>query len=133
MRVLIATVTAGAGHLQAAAALEEAWCAARPRDAVERLDVLEFTSRFYRKVYTEGYVKFVERAPDLWGMFFKKTDDPALVRKLTRFRRSMARLSTAKFIGEIRRFKPGVVLCTHFLPLEIMGRLQARTSDQRRA
>src|SRR6185503_20011316 len=130
MRVLIATVTAGAGHVQAAAALEEAWRAARPRDAVERLDVLEFTSRFYRKVYTEGYVKFVERAPDLWGMFFKKTDDPVLVRKLTRFRRSMARLSTAKFVAEVKRFRPGAVLCTHFLPLEIMGRLQAWTPDR---
>jgi processive 1,2-diacylglycerol beta-glucosyltransferase len=133
MRVLIATVTAGAGHLQAAAALEEAWRAGRPRDALERLDVLEFTSKFYRKVYTEGYVKFVERAPDLWGMFFKKTDDPALLRKLTRFRRSMARLSTAKFMSEVKRFKPGVVLCTHFLPLEIMGRLQAKTPDPRGA
>jgi hypothetical protein len=41
MRVLIATVTAGAGHLQAAAALDEAWRALRPGDAVERLDLLE--------------------------------------------------------------------------------------------
>src|SRR6185295_6243450 len=32
-----------------------------------------------------------------------------------------------------RRFKPGVVLCTHFLPLEIMGRLQARARGPRSA
>jgi processive 1,2-diacylglycerol beta-glucosyltransferase len=126
MRVLIATVTAGAGHVQAAAALEEAWRAARPRDSIERLDVLEFTPKLYRKVYTEGYVKLVERAPELWGMFFKKTDNPDLMRKLTRFRRNMTRLSTAKFVRQLKQFKPQVVLCTHFLPLEIMGRFNSK-------
>ena len=62
MRIFIATVTAGAGHVQAAAALEEAWRARRPRDTVQRLDVLEFTPRLYRKMYVEGYIKVVEHA-----------------------------------------------------------------------
>src|SRR5262245_7974351 len=51
LRVLIATVTAGAGHLQAAAALEEAWRSLRPQDTLARLDVLEFTPKLYRKMY----------------------------------------------------------------------------------
>src|SRR6185436_14097240 len=84
MRILIATVTAGAGHVQAAAALEEAWKAERPRDSIQRLDVLEFTPKLYRKMYVEGYVKLVEHAPELWAMVFKKTDNPTLVRKLSR-------------------------------------------------
>ena len=67
MRVLIATVTAGAGHLQAAGALEEAWKTLRPQDTVEKLDVLNFTPKLYRKVYVEGYIQIVERAPELWG------------------------------------------------------------------
>ena len=53
MRILIATVTAGAGHLQAAAALEEAWRSSRPADTVQRVDVLEFTPRLYRKTVAE--------------------------------------------------------------------------------
>jgi len=60
-------VTAGAGHVQAAAALEEAWASLRPRDAVRRLDVLEFTPRLYRKAYVEGYVQLVAHAPELWA------------------------------------------------------------------
>src|ERR1043166_6302147 len=83
-RVLIATVTAGAGHVQAAAALEEAWRQLRPRDVLERLDVLDFTPRLYRKMYVEGYIKLVEHAPELWAHFFKKTDNPRLLRKLDR-------------------------------------------------
>lgn len=37
VRVLIATVTAGGGHNAAAAALDEAWHAFRPGDAVDRV------------------------------------------------------------------------------------------------
>ena len=120
MRVLIATVTAGAGHVQAAAALEEAWKAMSPRDTIQRLDVLEFTPKLYRKMYVEGYVKLVEHAPELWAMVFKKTDNPTLVRKLTRLRRTMAKLTTNKFFTRLKQFKPDVVLCTHYMPLEIM-------------
>ncbi len=96
MRVLIATVTAGAGHLQAAAALEEAWRALRPRDNLQKIDVLDYTPRLYRKVYIESYVQLVEHAPELWGRVFSKTDDPVLVRKTTRVRRALAHSERTK-------------------------------------
>ncbi|HEY0457045.1 MAG TPA: glycosyltransferase [Verrucomicrobiae bacterium] len=126
MRVLIATVTAGAGHLQAAAALEEAWKTIRPNDTLQKLDVLNFTPRLYRKVYLEGYIKIVEHAPELWGHVFKKTDNPALVRKLGRSRRTLAKFTKGKFIRQLKKFKPHVVLCTHYMPLEIMGLLRSK-------
>jgi len=126
LRILIATVTAGAGHLQAAAALEEAWRELRPRDSVQRLDVLDFTPRLYRKVYVEGYVQLVEHAPELWAHVFKKTDNPQLIRRLARFRRTVAHLTTNKFVRQLKKFKPEAVLCTHYMPLEIMGRFKAK-------
>jgi processive 1,2-diacylglycerol beta-glucosyltransferase len=121
MRVLIATVTAGAGHLQAAAALEEAWLALRPRDNVERLDVLDFTSRLYRKFYIESYVKLIEHAPDVWAHVFKRTDDPEYVRKLARARRTLSQLTTNKFSTRVKKFKPEVVFCTHYMPSEVVS------------
>jgi processive 1,2-diacylglycerol beta-glucosyltransferase len=124
MRVLIATVTAGAGHVQAAAALEEAWRALCPRDTIHRLDVLEFTPKLYRKMYVEGYVKLVEHAPELWAMVFKKTDNPSLSRKLTRVRSVLRKVTLDKFVRRLKQFKPDVALCTHYLPLEILGRLK---------
>jgi processive 1,2-diacylglycerol beta-glucosyltransferase len=121
MRVLIATVTAGAGHLQAAAALEETWRAQSPRDIVERLDVLDFTSSLYRKVYVKSYLKLVEHAPDLWAHVFKKTDDPEYVRKISRLRRTVSKLTTSKFVTRLKKFKPEVVLCTHYMPSEVVS------------
>lgn len=126
MRILICTVTAGAGHLQAAAALEEAWRVARPDDTVERVDVLDFVSKLSRKLYSEGYVKVIDHAPELYAHLFKKTDSPALMRKLTRVRRTFASRANAKFIKHVKAFRPDVMLCTHFLPLEITGAMLAK-------
>jgi processive 1,2-diacylglycerol beta-glucosyltransferase len=131
MRVLIATVTAGAGHLQAAAALEEAWKANSTADIVERVDVLSFVSKLYRKLYSEGYVRVVERAPEIYAMIFKKTDNPGLLRRLTRVRRSLAGASTRKFVKHVLEFKPDIVLCPHFLPLEIIGGLKSKRPEFR--
>jgi len=126
MRILIATVTAGAGHLQAAAALEEAWRAARPGDVVEKVDLLDYVSLLQRRVYVQGYVKLVEHAPELWGMVFKKTDNPALLRKVARFRRGFAERTNKKFVKHLKAFKPDAVICTHYLPVEIMAHLERK-------
>jgi len=121
MRILIATVTAGGGHVAAAAALEHAWRALRPADTVERLDLITFFSPLHKKIYAEGYVKLVERAPELWGLLFSKTDNPRVTRHLSRFSRLFPSNSRKKFTSYLNRLQPEAVLCTHFAPLETLS------------
>jgi processive 1,2-diacylglycerol beta-glucosyltransferase len=128
MRVLIATVTAGGGHVAAAAALEEAWCALRPDDVVERVDLIKFFSPLHKKVYADGYVKLVERAPELWGMLFGKTDNPKVARRLGKLRRAFPSSSRRKFTSHLKQFRPDAVLCTHFAPLETLGMLRQKAA-----
>src|SRR5882672_1736936 len=118
VRVLIPTVTAGAGHLQAAAALEEAWRELRPGDEVRRVDVLDYTPRWYRKIYVKGYLKLIEHAPDLYAMVFKKADNVERIKELTNFRRRSSRIMAAKFVKELVAFQPEMILAPHYLPLE---------------
>jgi len=132
MRVLIATVTAGAGHLAAAAALDEAWRALRPGDTVERLDLVKFFSPLHRKIVSDGYVKLVEHAPELWGMVFKTTDNAKLTRRLNRLKRIFPSNSRIRFARHVKQFKPDVVLCTHYLPLEELGHLKAKGTERAR-
>jgi processive 1,2-diacylglycerol beta-glucosyltransferase len=124
LRVLIATVTAGGGHLAAAAALDEAWCALRPGDVVERIDLLKFFSPLHRKIHSDGYVALVERAPELWGMMFKTTDNPRATRLLQRVKRAFPGNSRKRFARHVKQFRPDVVLGTHYLPLETLGHLR---------
>jgi processive 1,2-diacylglycerol beta-glucosyltransferase len=121
MRILIATATAGGGHLAAAAALEEAWRALRSDDVVERLDVVKFFSPLHRKIHADGYVTIVEHAPELWGMMFGKTDNPKVAQRLNKLKRVFPSNSRARFLRYASQFKPDAVLCTHYLPLETLG------------
>lgn len=132
MRVLIATVTAGGGHVAAAAALEEAWRTLRPADTVERVDLIQFFSPLHKKVYTEGYVQLVERAPELWGMLFGKTDNLKVTRRLSRLSRLFPSNSRKKFTNHLRQFRPDAVLCTHFAPLETLDLLKTSEGRVRR-
>ena len=133
MRVLIATVTAGGGHLQAAAALDEAWTTAYPSDEVKRVDLLDLVPKLQRKFYAEGYVKLIAHAPELYELFFNKTDNPKRLRELSTLRRRFAEHTNRKFVRLVDQFKPDVVLCTHFLPLEVLGSLKSRKPAGRAA
>jgi processive 1,2-diacylglycerol beta-glucosyltransferase len=124
MRVLVATVTAGGGHVQAAAALEEAWKGTRPDDDVRRVDLLDLVPKLQRKFYADGYVKLVEHAPELYELVFRKTDNPRRLRELGTLRRRFAEHTNRKFVRFVRQFDPHAVLCTHFLPLEVLGSLK---------
>lgn len=129
MRILIATVTAGGGHLAAAAALDEAWRAVYPDDVVERLDLVKFFSPLHRKIHADGYVKLVERAPELWGMIFAKTDDPEVARRLNRIQRLFPSRSRLRFARFVKQLKPDVVLCTHYAPLSVLGCMKREHPD----
>lgn len=124
LNVLAATVTAGAGHLQAAAAIEEAWRAFRPSDHFERLDLLALVPRLQRKLYAESYLKLVAHAPELWGYLFEKSDNPRLLNRLSKFRRLFAEATNKGFVRKVRQTSPDVVVCTHFLPAEVLGHLK---------
>ncbi|HKE88151.1 MAG TPA: glycosyltransferase [Vicinamibacterales bacterium] len=127
MRILIATVTAGGGHLQAAAALEEAWTTQHPSDEVRRIDLLDLVPKLQRKVYAEGYVKLIAHAPELYELFFNKTDNPKRLRELGTFRRRFAEHTNRKFVRLLKQCAPDIVLCTHFLPLEVLGAVKSKT------
>ena len=106
MRILIATATAGGGHLAAAAALEESWHALRPDDEIKTVDLVDFFSPIHRKIHADGYVKLVEHAPEIWGMVFGKTDNPQVARRLHDFKRVFPSKSRSKFTGFVNDFAP---------------------------
>jgi processive 1,2-diacylglycerol beta-glucosyltransferase len=131
VRILIATVTAGNGHLAAAAALDEAWQAFRPDDVVERVDLGKFFSPLHRKIVSDGYVKLVNHAPELWGMMFAKTDNSKMARGLNRVRAIFPSNSRHRFGRYVKEFRPDVVLCTHYFPLETLNHLRRKKDAPR--
>src|SRR5258708_34038675 len=131
MGILIATATAGGGHLAAAAALDEALRVPRPVDVVAKLDLVEFFSALHRKIHADGYVKLVEHAPELWGMMFGKTDNPRVARRLTELKRAFPSKSRSRFAKFVNEFAPDAVVCTHYVALDTLGQLPTKGIGKR--
>jgi processive 1,2-diacylglycerol beta-glucosyltransferase len=122
-RILILSAGVGAGHNSAAAAVRQAALARPDVEDVLVVDVLEQSSILYRDLLGKGYFVLVDNAPWLvdWGYDF--SDLP--------FKRRgpidpWTRANSIPAISEIKRFKPTAIVCTHFLPAQLVASLVLR-------
>ncbi|HEX7251636.1 MAG TPA: glycosyltransferase [Thermoanaerobaculia bacterium] len=129
-RLLILSVSAGAGHTRAAMALEKTARALWPRTEVLHRDVLDFTEPVYRKGYVQSYLEMVNRAPDIWGYLYSASDRPPKRNLQSRLVRLFDRLEFARFRRFVRDFDADAVLTTHFLPCQVFAPYRKRGRDR---
>jgi processive 1,2-diacylglycerol beta-glucosyltransferase len=58
------------------------------------------------------------------------TDNPKVARSLNKLKRAFPSNSRHRFERHVKHFKPDVVLCTHYLPLELLGHRQKERSTR---
>jgi processive 1,2-diacylglycerol beta-glucosyltransferase len=121
-RVLLLSATSGAGHVRAAQALEKAF-AARGDCVVEHIDALQYVSKIFQRIYDKAYISMVQRAPELMGVLYERTDQPW---HHPRRRLALDRLNTQPMIRLLKRIQPDLCVATHFLPAEILAWLIAK-------
>ncbi len=124
-RVLFLSVSAGAGHVRAAEALEAtvAALAAEGHDVeAKHLDVMHYVPATFRRIYADFYLSLITRYPRLWGMLYRITDDTHPDAATARMRRTIERLNTRRLRTAIAAFAPDAIVCTHFLPAEMLAR-----------
>jgi processive 1,2-diacylglycerol beta-glucosyltransferase len=129
--ILVLSVSAGAGHVRAA----EAVCAAARTAGLDatHLDLLTLVPKEFRKLYAEQYIKLVDRLPQLWSYLYSKSDRPSRDSLLGKLKRLVEKVNTRKLEAEIARLTPDAILCTHFLPAELLSRHKARQKGERHA
>ena len=81
--------------------------------------------RDFRKLYGEQYIKLVEKLPQLWSYLYAKSDRPSRDTFVGKLKRAAEKLNTRKLNAEIARLAPDAILCTHFLPAELLSRQRA--------
>lgn len=126
MKLVILSVSAGAGHVRAAQAIEAAAKRDRPGIEVIHLDVMELVPKLFRKVYADSYLSVVNRHPALWGYLYHSADRQRPDSTLTRLRQALEALNTRSLVRRLRELSPEAVICTHFLPAQILSRLIAK-------
>jgi processive 1,2-diacylglycerol beta-glucosyltransferase len=119
-RVLILSASAGTGHVRAGAALEKAFAADPRVEAVEHHDALQFTTKLFRDFYSKLYMQLVRSAPEVLGWAYKASDEPW---KNDAVRLRLDRLQAPRLVRMIRKFRPDITICTHFMPTGIMAHL----------
>lgn len=122
-KLLVISVSIGSGHVRAAQALCETAKLHFPGLTTVHLDAMDYVSALFKKTYKDTYLKVIERHPSLWGYMFSKSDrvedDDS---KMKNLRLAIERLSSTELIREIERHQPDGIICTHFLPAELVSR-----------
>ncbi|HEV7741330.1 MAG TPA: polysaccharide biosynthesis protein, partial [Pseudolysinimonas sp.] len=122
-RVMILSAGVGSGHNSAAAAIEQACSGRADVEDVRVLDVLQESSGLYRDLLGKGYFALVDSVPWLVDWGYDVSDQP--------FRRRgpidpWTRANALPAINEIKRFQPTAIVCTHFLPAQLVASLLLR-------
>lgn len=121
-KLLILSVSAGNGHVRAAQALEATARTLADPPRVSHIDAMAHVSSGFRKVYTNLYIRLVNHHPGLWSYVHQKTDETPHDATSQRLRRAIERLSSGALLRAIREAKPDGIVCTHFLPAELLMR-----------
>lgn len=126
-KVLLLSASAGAGHIRAAQAIEKALNevgedTGAVRD-VRHVDILDYTNRVFRHLYSKAYIDLVNTLPELPGWFYDKLDTPW---KNERRRLALDKLNTRPLVKMLREYQPDMIICTHFTPAEIVSWLKAK-------
>jgi processive 1,2-diacylglycerol beta-glucosyltransferase len=118
-KILLLSVPSGAGHTRAAEAIRSA--AAGQGVTAVHLDATAFASPLRRAIYTGAYIFLVKRAPALWSCLYRWTNAARPDGGVQTLRRWLERGDSEPLLREIAQLRPDVIVCTHFLPAEILS------------
>ncbi|GFE59117.1 glycosyltransferase [Geobacter sp. AOG1] len=121
-KIAIFSVSAGAGHVRAAQALEAAAMKWYPDVETVHVDLMELVPKLFKTVYADTYIKVVERHPAFWGYLYDKSDRERVDSALSKLRIAVERLNTRKLRQLLVDIAPDHVICTHFLPAQLLAR-----------
>ena len=120
-RILLLSVSAGAGHGRAAEALRAEAQAHDPGISAKHIDVMTLVPRSFRALYADYYIKLVEYHPSVWAYLYHATDKMPRDALFAKFQRAIERLNARKLRETIEEFAPEHIICTHFLPAELLA------------
>jgi processive 1,2-diacylglycerol beta-glucosyltransferase len=122
-KVLVLSASAGAGHVRAAQAVVRAFNKLGAAEEIMHIDTLEYTNKLFRNLYSKAYIDILGKAPEVLGWLYDQWDRPW---HNERQRIAFDKLNTGPFIKMLKKTAADLVVCTHFLPAEIISYLKAK-------
>ncbi|MFC1620769.1 glycosyltransferase [Candidatus Omnitrophota bacterium] len=124
MKILVVHAYAGIGHKKAAEAIGKALLDAGAETKV--IDVLDYTNAFFKFSYPRVYLFLINKIPFLWGCLYYFFDLRLVDFFCAPVRRFFHNLQADEFIRFVIEKNPDVIVCTHFLPAEVVSALKKK-------
>jgi processive 1,2-diacylglycerol beta-glucosyltransferase len=121
MRILITSVSAGAGHVKAAEAIQAALRRRFPSIHAVHVDVMNFVTARFLKIYVDGYNFAINYTPGLWGRLYDYWDRQDSSNKVTSLLYRAQRHYAAAFFDYLARFDPHLIITTHFFVPQLLS------------
>jgi processive 1,2-diacylglycerol beta-glucosyltransferase len=120
-RVLVISASIGSGHVAAGRALATAL--AELEVETRHVDLLDYTTAPFRRLYRQAYFDLVRTAPDFVDWLGKQLDRRPREQRTVqaRLRSRMARLISYHLPRQIAHDEPQLLVHTHFLGLDILA------------
>lgn len=125
---VILSVSAGSGHMRAAAAIRSALLEEDPGCEVTILDTFKYTSPLLEKLILGAYMEILKHTPAIYGYLYSRSEkgQPLSGYAKTEFNKLLSKFSAARLTEFISLHKPGAVICTHPFPLGVMSAILPR-------
>jgi len=126
--ILCLHASVGSGHARAATAVAEALAAIAAErsidlDGIAVEDTLAHAHRGFPGLYRDAYLALVQRLPEIVGWLYDRFDAPPTRDTLAR---RLQRIALRPLVELLQRTQPDLVVCTHFLPAELLSMLRTR-------
>lgn len=126
-RILIVSLAAGSGHIQTAKALKKTADLYFPDIECRHIDMTEYITPLLKRAAVSGYGFLIAHVPHIWKSLYKLTDNRRIVKAYRVLTDYLKMLNSFDFLNEVYAFKPDVIVCTHFVPAEILAHAQKKT------
>jgi processive 1,2-diacylglycerol beta-glucosyltransferase len=126
MKILIASLSVGAGHMQAAKALQKTIKQLYPDVECQVADLYDYMGYAFKQIAVTSYDIMAKRIPELWGYFFDMTNTPKTSTAYDQFIDKLKQINAYKWYEFVQKFRPDHIICTHFLPAELCQNAPAK-------
>lgn len=127
-KVLVLSVSAGEGHMRAAAAIKEEIVQRDPDADVTIMDTFRYASPFIEKIVLGTYMEVIKMSPIIYGYLYRQAEKERPLSGFAKneFNRVINLLAAPKLVAFIDQMQPQAIVCTHPFPLGILTHLKAK-------
>lgn len=123
-KILILTASFGGGHNKAANNLMNKL--KEHKHDVMVVDMLKETSEFMDSIFIDGYLKMINKTPDLYGLLYKTSNNFNPLSTPSFFTKPFNSFLSNKLIPTIEDFKPDIIIGTHIFAIGIIDYIKSK-------